>query len=100
MVALDASGRIAAREVKERAAKKACLNGEPAKGVELLTDLYVDSNDPTYIFNQGRCFEQNDRCEDAIVRFREHLRKTIGGSERDRADAEKHIADCEILLAK
>jgi hypothetical protein len=93
-----AMDRAATKQAKERAAKKACLNGDPVKGVELLTDLYVDSNDPNYIFNQGRCYEQNDRCEDAINRFREYMRKT--GSERDRTDAEKHIADCEALLAK
>jgi hypothetical protein len=86
------------KEQKERAAKKACLNRDPDKGVELLTDLYVDTNDPTYIFNQGRCYEQNDRCQDAIVRFREYLRKT--STEGERKDAQKHIVDCESLLAK
>jgi tetratricopeptide (TPR) repeat protein len=88
------------KEAKERAAKKACLNGETAKGVALLTDLYVDTNDPTYIFNQGRCYEQTNRCEEAIVRFREYLRKTPNGTERDHADLAKHIADCEALIAK
>jgi hypothetical protein len=29
--------------------------------VEILAGLYVDTNDPTYIFNQGRCFEQTHR---------------------------------------
>jgi len=88
------------REEKERAAKRACLNHDPDKGVELLTDLYVDTNNATYIFNQGRCYEQNDRCEDAIVRFREYLRKTPGANEGDRNDVQKHIVDCEALLAK
>ncbi len=88
------------RGAKERTAKKACLNGDPTKGIELLTDLYVDTNDPTYIFNQGRCFEQNNLCEQAIVRFREYLRKTPNGTERDRTDVAKHITDCEALLVK
>jgi len=95
-----APARAASRDEKERAAKKACLNGDPVKGVELLTDLYVDSNNPVYLFNQGRCFEQNNLNEEAIVRFREYLRKTPNASAGDRADAEKHIADCEALLAK
>ncbi len=88
------------KEEKERAAKRACLNRDPDKGVELLTDLYVDTNEPVYIFNQGRCYEQNDRCEDAIVRFREYLRKTPAAADADRADAQKHIEDCEALLAR
>jgi tetratricopeptide (TPR) repeat protein len=93
-------GHGESKDAKERAAKKACLNGEAAKGVALLTDLYVDTNDPTYIFNQGRCYEQNNRCEEAIVRFREYLRKTPNGAEHDRANAATHIADCEALVAK
>jgi tetratricopeptide (TPR) repeat protein len=94
------SAAATAKDAKERAAKKACLNKDPAKGVELLTDLYVDTNDAIYIYNQGRCYEQSDRCEEAIVRFREYLRKRPDTSARDRADVSKHIADCEALLAK
>jgi tetratricopeptide (TPR) repeat protein len=93
----------ASREAKERAAKRACLNGDPAKGVELLTDLYIDSNDPNYLFNQGRCYEQNSRYEDAVGRFREYLRKVTGSHDADKADvksAERHIADCEKLLGR
>jgi hypothetical protein len=85
------------KEAKKRAAKKACLTGEPAKGVEILADLYIDTNDPTYIFNQGRCFEQNNRYDDAITSFREYLRKAKNASQVDRDDAEKHIADCQTV---
>jgi len=91
------------REANERAAKRACLNGDATKGVQILTDLYIESNDPTYLYNQGRCYEQNNRYEDAIGRFREYLRKVNGSSSSDNADAasaEKHIADCESLLGK
>lgn len=92
------SARAANKDAEARAAKRACLTGDPAKGVELLTDLFIESNDPTYIFNQGRCYEQNNRYKDAIGRFREYLRKAKDASEADRADAEKHIADCRALL--
>jgi hypothetical protein len=88
------------REEKERAAKKACLSGDYAKGVSLLTDLYVDSNDSTYIFNQGRCYEQGNRCEEAIISFREYLRKTKDAGQVSDGRAERHIADCEELLRK
>jgi hypothetical protein len=66
--------------------------------VALLTDLYIDTNEPTYLFNQGRCFEQNRRYEDAIGRFREYLIKAKGLSAEDRADTERHIAACESYL--
>jgi hypothetical protein len=88
------------RDAKERAAKKACLNGDPVKGVAILTDLYVDTNDSTYLFNQGRCLEQNNRYDDAVGRFREYLRKAGDRSEADKAEAKKHIDDCQALLGK
>jgi hypothetical protein len=40
----------ASKESKERAAKKACLKGDPEKGVGILTDLFVDTGELTYIF--------------------------------------------------
>lgn len=87
------------RQAEERIARKACLGGDYNKGVQILADLFVDTKDPTYIFNQGRCFEQNHRYEDAISRFDEYLR--VSGEKldaTDRAAAEKHIADCKDRL--
>jgi hypothetical protein len=88
------------REPQERAAKKACLVGDTTKGVEILADLFVDTNDPTYIFNQGRCFEQNRLYENAIARFREYLVKAKHASPEEKTDAEKHIAACQSYLAE
>jgi hypothetical protein len=91
----------AGKQAQERAAKKACLAGDPAKGVEILADLYVDTSDITYIFNQGRCFEQNRRYEDAIGRFREYLTKGEDHiSAEEKAVAKKHIDTCESYLPK
>jgi hypothetical protein len=85
-------------EAKERAARKACLSGDYTKGVEILSDLFIDTKDPNYIFNQARCFEQNSRYEEAISRFREFLRKATAISPTEKADTEKHIADCQALI--
>jgi hypothetical protein len=92
--------RAAGTEAKERAARKACLSGDYAKGVEILSDLFIDTKDSTHIFNQARCFEQNSRFEEAISRFREYLRKATTISPDDKADAEKHITDCQALLGQ
>lgn len=94
------SVQAGSRDAKEKVAKKACLSGDYAKGVSILSDLYIDTNDATYIYNQGRCFEQSGRYEDAIVRFREYLRKNEDAGRKSYPGAEKHIADCETLLAK
>jgi tetratricopeptide (TPR) repeat protein len=98
-----AAAHAESQEARERAAKKACLLGDYSKGVELLTDLYVDTNNPIYIFNQGRCYEQNSRYEQAIGLFREFLRKVAETGKADQSDvasAERHVADCQALLAK
>jgi hypothetical protein len=94
------AARAGDRGAQERAARKACLSGDYAKGIELLSDLFLDTRDPTHIFNQGRCYEQNSRYGEAIARFREYLRKATKIAPSDRADTEKHIADCQALLAQ
>jgi len=88
------------RQAKERMAKKACLAGDPAKGVEILAELYVDTNDINYIFNSGRCFEQNRKYEDAIGRFREYLVKGEKLTAEEKAVAQKRIDACESYLPK
>jgi hypothetical protein len=90
----------ASKDGKKRAAKTACLAGDYAKGVALLAELYVDTNDPMFIFNQGRCFEQNGRYEDAVIRFREYQRKLADAGGAPDVEADKHIADCFALLEK
>jgi tetratricopeptide (TPR) repeat protein len=88
------------KTAKEKAAKKACAMGDFQKGADILTDLFVETNDFTYVYNQGRCYQQNNRWEQAISRFREFLRKAKDLPESDRIDAERQIADCEGSLAK
>jgi hypothetical protein len=88
------------RKALEKAAKKACAAGDFRKGIEILAGLYVDSDDTTFIFNSGRCYEQNHQWVDALDRFREYLRKTPQMTDSDRTDVDKHIADCESFLEK
>lgn len=85
-------------DAKKRAAKKACLTGDHAKGVALLAEIYVDTNNPIYIFNQGRCFQQNGMYEEAVLRFREYQRKNVDAGGAYDAEAEKQIAECLSLL--
>jgi hypothetical protein len=92
--------KASAENVKEREARKACLTGNPKLGIELLSDLFVDTKNPIYIYNQGRCLEQNARYSEAIVRFQEFLRAATNPNEEDKAAAQKHIAECQALLAK
>ena len=81
---------------QENAARKACLTGEYANGVSILADLFIAYKNPTYVFNQGRCLEQNSRYKDAIARFEEFLR--LADDPAGRAAAQKHIEDCKAKL--
>jgi hypothetical protein len=47
-VAVPALG--ANRDAKEKAARTACLAGDYAKGVTLLSELFVETKDPNWIF--------------------------------------------------
>jgi hypothetical protein len=90
----------ASRQDQEKVARKACLSGDYSKGVSILANLYVDTREPVYVFNQGRCFEQNLQFREALGRFEEYLRMGETASLRlaDRAAAERHIADCKARL--
>jgi tetratricopeptide (TPR) repeat protein len=104
-VLLAGSTALAAnRASQEKEARKACLNGDYARGVSILSDLFVSTKNPTYLFNQGRCFEQNRKYEEAIARFEEYLR-AVGAGElnlkaSDKGQAEKRIQKCKELLAE
>lgn len=99
LAAAPAAAAAPNRQAQERAARKACLNGDYAKGVDILSDLFVDTKAPNYIFNQGRCLEQNRRYEDAIGRFDEYLRAAPEQLKpEDKAAAEKHRSDCKAKL--
>jgi hypothetical protein len=95
LVALGATGAARAQDARELQAKEACLGGHPEKGIELLAQLYAETNDPTYIYNQGRCFEQNGRATEAVTRFREYLRKAQNLAPDEKTDLRKRIDDLE-----
>jgi len=87
-------------EAPDKVAKKACAAGDYRKGVEILADLYVRTDESAWIFNQGRCYEQNHQWVSAIDRFREFQRKAKNLSPQTSAEAESHIADCKRYLAE
>jgi hypothetical protein len=96
LCATAASGKE--MDPREASAKEACATGRVAEGVDLLARLYTETNKPIFVFNQGRCYEQNGRMEQAIQRFREYLRLApkLGGKERK--NVEQHMADCQAEL--
>lgn len=81
-------------------AKEDCLAGRTDSGVATLAKLHVLTGDPNFIFNQGRCYEQASRLDEAISRFREYLRVAKNASASDKKRAEEHILECQALKAE
>lgn len=84
----------------ERTARKACSTGNFEKGIDLLADLFVETRNPTYIHNQARCYQENDRPALALPRFREYLRKVPNLAPEERARVDKYMAECAAMLGK
>ena len=96
----NARGAGPAEQRQAAEARKACLTGDYQKGIAILSDLFVKTEAPEYIYNQGRCLEQNARYAEAIMRFEEYLRVAKGSATKERAEAEEHIADCQSKVAR
>jgi hypothetical protein len=96
---VGAAGAVEAEDPRPRRALTACAGGEVAKGVGILAELYADTREPTFVFNQGRCYQQNGQLERAADRFREYLR--IGKDEQpaDLARARGYLQEIDATLA-
>jgi len=68
---------------RPNAALAACASGDVTKGIAILGELYAETRNPSYVFNQGRCFQKNNKLEQArgsfeIARFYEKKRRWDG----------------------
>jgi hypothetical protein len=85
---------------RPRQALTACAAGDVARGVAILADLYAESRDPAYVFNQGRCYQQNGQLEQAQQRFREYLRVGTAEPREDLARARGFLTEIDATLAR
>jgi hypothetical protein len=82
-------------------ARTTCMAGEVQKGIRLLAELYTASEDPIWIFNQGRCYHQNAQPTLALSRFKEFVRQSKGGpGDEDVRDAQNYITEIETELQR
>jgi hypothetical protein len=89
-----------AQDSRAAQARKQCLTGNVDAGVALLADLFVETKDVNLIYNQARCYEQNGRADAAILRFREYLRVAKNLTAEEKAEVDRHVADCRAMLAE
>lgn len=101
VVLLLATSAFGQRRVdpREKRARKDCMMGKVESGTAILADLFTETGNPNYVFNQGRCFEQNGMHEQAILRFVEYRRIARDLPAEDRADVDRHIAECQAAIA-
>jgi hypothetical protein len=82
---------------RQTEARKECLAGRYQHGIDILAELYAETRDANYIYNQGRCFQQNNRPDEAISRFQEYLRKAPDLTPEELGDVRGKIAECEQM---
>jgi hypothetical protein len=83
---------------RPREAKAACAAGQVERGIAILADLFAVTNDVSWVYNQGRCYQQNGRPEAAINRFREYLRRADVSETEKRTEAQRFIEELEQEL--
>src|SRR4051794_6504543 len=89
------AGPARADEARQTRAKQACAAGHVDEGIELLAALFAESGDVNYVYNQGRCYQQNGKVDQALNRFREYLRRATSASVEERREVEGFISDLE-----
>ena len=89
-----------AEDPRPQAALAACIAGQVDKGIGILADLYAETRNPSLVFNEGRCYQQNGMLEPARLRFAEYLR--IGQNEppQDLERARSYLGDIDAQLAR
>jgi hypothetical protein len=63
-------------ESRHREAEAACSSGRLEEGVGILSELFAQTDDGNYIFNQARCYQQNGRKAEALARFQMYLQRS------------------------
>lgn len=77
-----------------------CASGQVTKGIEVLAALYAETRNPSFVFNQARCYQQNGQLEKARERFSEYLRVGKNEPPADIKRAEGFIEEIDRELAR
>jgi tetratricopeptide (TPR) repeat protein len=81
-------------------ALSACAAGDVAKGIAILAQLYAETRNPSFVFNQGRCYQQNGQLDPARQRFQEYLRVGKNEPPEDIRRAEGYLAEIDREIAR
>ena len=85
---------------RPRAALGACASGDYKKGVAILADIYAETRNPAFVFNQARCYQQNGQLDSARQRFAEYLRVGKNEPSEDIQRAQGYIKEIDEAIAR
>ena len=80
---------------RDAEAKNLCFTGRVDAGIALLMKLHAEANDPLYVYNQARCYQQNGRLDQAIEKFKAYLSLAGEISPAERAEAATRLSSAE-----
>jgi hypothetical protein len=89
----------AAEDNRPNVALAACASGDVSKGIAILGELYAETRNPAYVFNQGRCYQKNAKLEQARGSFLEYLRLGTDEPPEDIQRAKGFVKEIDETLA-
>ncbi len=96
----SAQTAAAPEDPRPREALGACSSGDFKKGVAILGELYAETRNPSFVFNQARCYQQNGQLEPAKQRFSEYLRVGANEPAPDIERAQGYIKEIDDALER
>jgi hypothetical protein len=99
-IARAADAPAGGEDKRPNAALAACASGDVAKGIAILGELYAETRNPAYVFNQGRCYQKNAKLEQARSSFLEYLRLGTNEPPEDIQRAEGFVKEIDETLAR
>ena len=87
---------VSARELR---ARQDFAAGRYEEAIEIFAELYAKTADPIFLRNIARCYQKQNRADEAIANFREYLSKAKKLSPGEREEIEGFIRDLEASRA-
>lgn len=95
----DAPGGLG-EDKRPTAALAACASGDVQKGIAILGELYAETRNPAFVFNQARCYQKNNQLEQARASFSEYLRIGVNEPAEDLQRAQGYVKEIDDSLAR
>jgi len=87
---------VSARELR---ARQDFAAGRYEEAIEIFAELYAKTADPIFLRNIARCYQKENRADEAIANFREYLNKAKKLSADEKDEIAGYIRDLEASRA-